>query len=159
MIGLAAPYELLPSTAQDLENIIALAQKLGQIQLPSFFDGYKPPLLLMTGESDTTVRSTNFITLARRVRETGGRLRLVGYQVGGHVGLLLALAVLLRRLSPVFKGATVFIRRTPALGADRLRRKPVSFNIRIADRRLARRLAFGVPRHTYYYPSLCPIGP
>lgn len=111
MIGLAGPYDFLPLTASDLKDIFAPAGDLRRTQPIRFVGGDEPPLLLMTGADDTKVKPANSINLARRVREVGGRARLVQYPGRGHAGILLALAAPLRWLAPVLRDASGFISR------------------------------------------------
>jgi dipeptidyl aminopeptidase/acylaminoacyl peptidase len=128
MIGLAGPYDFRPVKAQELKDIFAPTKELAQTQPINFVDANEPPRLLMTGKSDTTVRPTNSINLAGRVREAGGRAQLIEYADRRHVGLLLALAMPFRRIAPVLKNATDFMRKKCASHTSKLRRRPASFD-------------------------------
>lgn len=111
MVGLAGPYDFLPLTASDLKDIFATARDPRRTQPIHFAGGDEPPLLLMTGSDDTQVRPANSINLARRVRDAGGRARLMLYPERGHAGILLALAAPLRWLAPVLRDSSGFVRR------------------------------------------------
>jgi hypothetical protein len=81
-------------------------------------------LLLMTGAPDEEVRPENSISLAHRVRASGGHARLIVYPERGHGGILLALAQPLQGLDPVLRDAVAFIRKQAArCRADALRRE------------------------------------
>jgi acetyl esterase/lipase len=121
-------YDFRPVKAQELNDIFAPTKELVQTQPINFVDANEPPRLLMTGKSDTTVRPTNSINLAGRVREAGGRAQLIEYADRRHVGLLLALAMPFRRIAPVLKNATDFMRKKCASHTSKSRRRPTSFD-------------------------------
>ncbi|MDD9924666.1 MAG: prolyl oligopeptidase family serine peptidase, partial [Rhodospirillaceae bacterium] len=77
-----------------------------------FADGKNaPPMLLISGETDRTVRPRNSKRLATRLRETGGRADIRLYDDTGHVGLVAALAKPLRGLAPTLDDTDQFLRK------------------------------------------------
>ena len=114
-IGLSGPYDFLP-----LDNPLHDAILNGPMGLPAtqpinFAAGPAPPLLLITGETDTTVRPRNTAALAAARRAAGGVVREVRYAGVGHSGTITALAALLRPFSvPVLDEIEAFTRQVAA---------------------------------------------
>lgn len=112
MIGLAGPYDFLPLTADDLKDLFSTADDIKNTQPIHFVDGQGPPLLLLHGLEDDTVKLKNSVNLARRVCEAGGEAKLITYPGRGHAGMLVALAAPLRFLAPVLEDTAGFIEKT-----------------------------------------------
>ena len=122
-IGLAGPYDFLPLTAPALKRIFAPAGgNLTSSQPITYARGDAAPMLLISGLSDTVVRSENTRQLAARVRELGGKVETRLYKRVGHVAVLAAFAPLLRPLAPSLADTLAFIRSR----SDALRPKPGS---------------------------------
>ena len=99
-IGLAGPYDFLPLDDPLHERILGNPAGLAVTQPINFANGAGPPLLLMTGDADTTVRPRNTTALAAARRAAGGVVREVHYPGMGHVGIIAALSVLVRPFQP-----------------------------------------------------------
>lgn len=99
-IGLAGPYDFLPLDDPMHEAILGNPAGLAATQPINFAHGEGPPLLLLTGDADTTVRPRNTVALAAARRAAGGVVREVHYPGVGHIGILTPLAALLRPLGP-----------------------------------------------------------
>lgn len=99
-IGLSGPYDFLPLDDPLHEAILGSPLGLTATQPIHFATGEKPPLLLITGDSDRTVRPRNTTALAAARRAAGGVVREVHYLGLGHTGTITALAALLRPFSP-----------------------------------------------------------
>ena len=76
----------------------------------TFADAAAPPLLLVQGETDTTVRPQNAARLAARLRDAGGDVRTAFYPDTGHAGVVLALAYPFRWYAPTLADVTRFFR-------------------------------------------------
>lgn len=98
VVGLAGVYEFRP-TDEPVVSIFATAPG-GLIRAaPEDADlAVAPPLLLLHGEADTTVRREQSRRLAARVTEAGGRATLTIYPGVGHIGIVAALAGPIRAL-------------------------------------------------------------
>ena len=107
VIGLAGPYDFLPLS--DPEIIPVFAGAGPDSQPVNHADGRNPPLLLLTGQADDTVRPRNSAGLAARVGAAGGPVQLVTYPGVGHLGIVLAFAPLFRGKAPVLRDVAAFI--------------------------------------------------
>ena len=109
MIGLAGPYDFLPLDTRVTRRVFGAAADLPATQPVSYADGDAPPLLLVTGADDTTVRPRNSQSLARAVAAQGGTAALRVYPDIGHIGLVVALADGQRDRAPVLDDLAAFI--------------------------------------------------
>lgn len=91
-IGLAGPYDFLPLDSDSTRKAFGQAADLASTQPLRRVAGDAPPLLLMTGEADTTVRPRNTRALARAMAAAGRSAETVFVPDMGHVGILLALS-------------------------------------------------------------------
>lgn len=96
MIGLAGPYDFLPISAADLQEIFAPESQWPRTQPVHFVNGNEPPMLLLHGGADHTVEPRNSKSLARLVRQAGGRAEVIIYPGVSHIGLIAKLAAPLR---------------------------------------------------------------
>lgn len=99
-IGLSGPYDFLPLDNPLHDAILNGPRGLPATQPINFAHGAGPPLLLITGDADTTVRPRNTTALAAARRAAGGVVREVHYPSTGHSGTITALAALLRPFGP-----------------------------------------------------------
>ena len=113
-IGLAGPYDFLPIQDPEVQAVFAAATDPHDTQPITFADAAAPPLLLLTGEDDTTVGPYNSANLAAKV---GGRATLRRYPGIGHAGILTALTPLFRTRAPVAEDMLAFIAARSALPA------------------------------------------
>lgn len=111
MIGLAGPYDFLPLTDTDLRDMFGPPERYEQSQPISFVDGDNPPLLLLHGEDDQTVRVRNTRNLAQAVQRAGGRVESHVYPEMSHPWIVATMAAPLRGRSDVLGRVTDFIRR------------------------------------------------
>jgi acetyl esterase/lipase len=105
-VGLAGPYDFEP---RGRNRDILDADAGGPSSMPiDYVDGTGPPVLLLTGDADTIVSPGNSARLAARIREHGGRVRVIEYQGVGHTKILAALAAPLTWLLPVRQDVAAF---------------------------------------------------
>lgn len=106
-IGLAGPYDFVP---EGRNREILDADGGGPSAMPvDYVDGSAPPLLLMTGDDDTTVRPGNTERLAARIRARGGAVEVVTYPSVGHARIVAALATPFTWMLPVRKDIVGYI--------------------------------------------------
>jgi acetyl esterase/lipase len=110
-VGLSGPYDFAPIKGARLKKIFADAEPQSESQPISFARGDAPPLLLLHGQSDTTVLVRNSRNLAERVRDLGGQAAITEYPKVGHAPLIGAFAKPLRWLAPSLDDATAFVER------------------------------------------------
>ena len=112
-IGISGPYNFLPLKDANLVAIFGGADR-PETQPIAHIDGKRPPMLLVTGAADTTVRPRNTADLAARLKAFDSPVEVRTYAGVGHVGIMLSLA-------PGFRGNTTlrddivdFVRRESA---------------------------------------------
>lgn len=118
-VGLAGPYDFFPFTGRSVE---AMGQwpRPQETQPIAFARADAPPLLLVTGTEDTTVRPRNARNLARRLTELGAPVVLKEYVGQGHEDIVMALSLPFRNKAPVLNDGVAFLnarlakRPTPA---------------------------------------------
>jgi len=111
MVGLAGPYDFLPLKDADLRDIFAAANPLEISQPIAVVDGNNPPLFLLHGQDDQSVKVKNTINLSAKVRQAGGSVETLIYPEMSHVWIVATLAAPLRSQSDVLQRVSEFIRR------------------------------------------------
>ena len=110
-IGLAGPYDFLPFDSAVTRRTFGHAEDLPATQPINHVGADAPPLLLITGDADSTVRPRHSEALAARVQAAGGAADLILYPGAGHTGPLKALARPFRRHAPVLADIAAFLGR------------------------------------------------
>lgn len=107
-IGLAGPYDFMPS--DDAGAIAAFgAANRPENDAVAHVDGAAPPMLLLHGAADTTVRPRNTDSLAARIRAKGGTVQVRTYPGVAHIGLVTAIAPLFQGRAPVLDDVAAFL--------------------------------------------------
>ena len=114
VIGLSGPYDFYPFTNQSARNSFGSASRPADTQPISFVRGDAPPLLLIHGEGDTTVKPRNSRELARRIVEARGVASLHTFAGMDHNRPLLALASPWRSDPQIFGLVVEFARSSTA---------------------------------------------
>ncbi len=110
-IGLAGPYNFLPIDEQVIAETFATAVPLETSQPITYVTGENPPVLLAAGLKDKRVNPENTFSMARKIQEKGGEVKLVRYLEIGHPGILLSLSRPLRNLSSVYPDVLEFLKQ------------------------------------------------
>lgn len=108
VIGIAGPYDFLPLTDPALIALFGGAHRQ-DTQPISYVDGKRAPMLLVTGDADTTVSPGNTARMAARLRRFGGEVVTKTYPGIGHVGIILSLAPGLRWRTSLRQDMLAFI--------------------------------------------------
>lgn len=91
-VGLAGPYAFEPDR---IPSVRAIFQDPA-VDIPSqpvaYVDGNEPPVLLMHGTDDDTVKASNMFALGKDIERMGGKAKVVEVADTSHIGLVLALA-------------------------------------------------------------------
>jgi acetyl esterase/lipase len=109
IIGLSGPYDFYPF------DVKATVNAFGQTALPlttqpiSYVRADSPPMLLLHGAADKTVRPRNSVSLGEKLAKTGAPVETKIYPKLSHAGMLLALTPLLRKRSTVLQDVEAFI--------------------------------------------------
>lgn len=111
-VGLAGPYDFRPfAPGGAAEAALGNAADLAVTQPIHFARGDAPPVLLLTGNDDTTVRPGNSDRLAAALAGAGAAAQVRHYPGVGHIGLLLALSKPFRGKAPALADAVTFLRQ------------------------------------------------
>lgn len=117
VIALAGPYDFLPFTSDAARDALGHWPRLDETQPVHYARGDGPPLLLLTGTDDTTVRSRNSARLAEAVSAAGGVAGFTDYPGIDHADIIMALARPFRGKAPVLDDLTGFLRAHGAFAA------------------------------------------
>lgn len=90
-VSLAGPVDTV-WTAPDVQALMGPRDLWPTTYPANYIDGNEPPLLLLHGKDDETVRTGNSVEFARRVEQAGGCARAVLYPDVGHISLMVAVA-------------------------------------------------------------------
>ena len=117
-IGLAGPYDFYPFTGRAVD---ALGQwpRPRETQPIAFARADAPPMLLVTGSDDTTVRPRNAKALAAALTALGAPVELKEYAGQGHEDVVMALSRPFRGKAPVLDDSVDFLNA-------RLAKRPVA---------------------------------
>lgn len=110
MIGLAGPYDFLPLVDPGLFPIFNPAGDLARTQPITFARSGAPPMLLLTGATDTTVYPRNSVNLAARIHTLGGRAEVRQYSGVGHISIVAALSRAFSWMAPTLNDGVAFMR-------------------------------------------------
>ena len=116
VVGIAGPYDFLPITDPDVIPVFASVGDGPASQPINYVDGHNPPMLLLAGTADTTVKPRNTVALAQRIAAAGGPVESKLYPGIGHIGIITAFAPLFSGRAPVANDVWDFIQqhRPPA---------------------------------------------
>lgn len=92
VVGLSGPYDFYPFTTDSARNAFGQVADHRITQPITFARGDAPPMLLLTGDADTTVKPRNSKVLAKALTDRGGRAELVILPGVDHAGPVLKLA-------------------------------------------------------------------
>ena len=115
-IGLSGPYDFLPIREDYVKAVFGPADEQAA-QTVNFVDGNEPPALLLHGQDDHTVWSSNSKSLALFIRSHGGRVQEHYYAGVTHGGIVANLTQYLRRRRPVLNDIAEFIQAQSELNA------------------------------------------
>ena len=110
-IGLAGPYDFLPFTDEYQRVVFGPEENYPASQPVNFVGGNEPPLLLLYGNDDDTVRPFNIESLTTKVKGAGGCVETHYYDGLDHAGLIGALALPLQNSSSVLSDIAGFLDR------------------------------------------------
>ncbi|MDO9241845.1 MAG: alpha/beta hydrolase, partial [Methylicorpusculum sp.] len=110
-VGLAGPYDFLPFTDEYQRVVFGPEENYPASQPVNFVDGNEPPLLLLYGNDDDTVRVFNIESLTKKVKQAGGCVETHYYDGLDHAGLIGALALPFQNSSSVLSDIAGFIDR------------------------------------------------
>jgi acetyl esterase/lipase len=96
VIGLSGPFDFLPLREADVQDMFGPEEKYPESQPINFVSGAAPPMLLIHGLRDETVRPKNARNLAAALKACGVLVTLQLHERLAHAGTLAALSPLAR---------------------------------------------------------------
>lgn len=114
-VGLAGPYDFRPITGRSLPTIFGGPSPDGVMPLDHVSRG-PPPMLLISGLDDTTVRPANSRALAAKARAAGGTVEEKYYPDIGHIWLAGSLGAPLQHMAPTVNDVDAFLKKRPRGG-------------------------------------------
>lgn len=108
VIGLAGPYDFYPFTSEAARAALGQWPSPQETQPIHYARGDAPPLLLLTGDADTTVKPRNSRALAKAVSDLGGQASMRSYAGITHSGIVMAIARPFRSKAPVIEDVVAF---------------------------------------------------
>ena len=106
--GLAGPYDFLPFTSDASRAAFGQMPDPKPSQPITFARKDAPPMLLLTGSADTTVKPRNTAALASAQTKVGAVARTILYQGLGHSDIIMAVAEPFRAKAPVIDDLATF---------------------------------------------------
>jgi acetyl esterase/lipase len=107
-VGLSGPYDFYPFTGRAVAAMGQWPRPL-ETQPLTYARKDAPPMMLVTGTADTTVRPKNARNLFKRLTETGAVVVKKEYAGLGHEHIAMALSLPFRGKAPVLDDSTAFL--------------------------------------------------
>jgi acetyl esterase/lipase len=114
IIGLSGPYDFLPLLEPDVQDMFGPPQLYPQSQPINFVRADAPPMLLVHGLNDVTVKPKNSQNLATALRAQGVPVTLKLYPKVSHSDTVAALTALLRGRAPTLADIRAFVSQDSA---------------------------------------------
>jgi acetyl esterase/lipase len=114
VIGLSGPYDFLPFVEPDDQDMFGPPPLYPASQPINFVRADAPPMLLVQGLNDETVRPKNSRNLATALRALGVPVTLKLYPEVSHADTVVALTALLRGRAPTLADIRAFISQDSA---------------------------------------------
>jgi acetyl esterase/lipase len=96
-VGISGPYDFFPWRSADAEAAFGAWPDPKATQPINVARGNAPPMLLVTGADDSTVRPTNTTAMAARLTAAGASVSTRVYPGLGHIDILTGMSRLLRQ--------------------------------------------------------------
>lgn len=110
VIGLSGPYDFLPLKEADVQDMFGPPENYPLSQPINFVRRGAPPMLLIHGESDDTVRPKNSINFASSLRAAGAPVTLKLYPKLAHADTVAALSLPARGRASTLADIAAFLR-------------------------------------------------
>lgn len=108
-VGLSGPYDFYPWTSPRSEAAMMGVGDPMMTQPINFARADAPPMLLVTGDKDTTVRPRNALRLEARLKALGAPVTVSVLPGLGHEGVVMALSKPFRGKAPLLAESVAFI--------------------------------------------------
>lgn len=114
VVGLSGPYDFAPFTSASARQAFGHVADPAQTQPIHFVRGDAPPMLLLTGDADTTVKPRNSRALASALTGAGASAQLLVVPGVDHAGTVMKLASPFSRDRRVLDPVLAFLAATRA---------------------------------------------
>jgi acetyl esterase/lipase len=111
VIGLSGPYDFLPLKEADVQDMFGPPENYPQSQPINFVHSSAPPMLLVHGLRDETVRPKNSVNFAASLRAAGVPVTLKLYPDLVHADTVAALSLPARGRAPTLADVAAFLRQ------------------------------------------------
>jgi acetyl esterase/lipase len=111
VIGLSGPYDFLPLLEADVQDMFGPPPRYAESQPINFVRPDAPPMLLVHGLMDDTVRPKNSRNLAAALRAHGVPVTLKLYPKLAHADTVAALSIAARGRAPTLVDIAAFVRQ------------------------------------------------
>jgi acetyl esterase/lipase len=108
VIGIAGPYNFLPMSDPIYVDMFHGTNNTDSMPV-HHVDGPRPPMLLISGSDDDTVRPCNTNDMSERLKSFGSDVKVIIYKGVGHVGVILSLVRGFRGIAPLRQDMLDFI--------------------------------------------------
>lgn len=108
-VGLSGPYDFYPYDSRRSINAMNRWPRPLETQPIAFARSDAPPIMIVTGTADDTVKPRNAILLARRLTELGAPVTFQAYNDLGHEDIVMALSKPFRSKAPVLQDSVDFL--------------------------------------------------
>ncbi len=109
LIGLSGPYDFLPLTDADLQDMFGPPERYADSQPIHFVRPDAPPALLVQGLKDSYVAPKNSVNLAAALKALGVPVTLKLYPSLSHADTVAALSIPARRRAPTLSDIATFV--------------------------------------------------
>lgn len=109
-VGLSGPYDFIPFDSKRSINAMRAWPRPLETQPVTYVRKDAPPLLLLTGTADDTVKPRNPIILSQRLHAVGADVSFKAYEELGHEDVVMALAKPFRGKAPVLDDSVAFLK-------------------------------------------------
>jgi acetyl esterase/lipase len=113
VVGLSGPYDFYPWDTPVSVAAFGQAPDPAQTQPVTFARADAPPMLLLTGDADTTVKPRNTVALATKLKKLGAPVQSKHYPGMNHAGMVLDISRSFRHRAPVLDDIVTFIESLP----------------------------------------------
>jgi acetyl esterase/lipase len=110
VVTLSGPFDFLPLDTKVSIETFGAVPDLATTQPVNYVRADVPPLLILHGEADTTVRPRNGHSLFDKMKAAGADVSLKIYSGVGHVGMITAFARPLRGTVPSLEDTVAFFK-------------------------------------------------
>jgi len=109
-VGLSGPYDFLPFDSKRSINAMRAWPRPFETQPVTYARRDAPPIMVVTGTADDTVKPRNAILLSQKLTALGGRVSFEAYEELGHEDVVMALSRPFRGKAAVLDDSTAFLK-------------------------------------------------